>query len=290
MNFNDFPKVNYELDNLGNRIVLTDVTRGVKISETGIGSSSFYKSYRVQDGMRPDTVSQLLYGRPDYHWTIFVANQQLKSGMAAWPLSDAEFERYIIQKYDDWAVMSFYPKATNSPTSITFGDVALTTRFLPYLYIYPSSFPTHFAKIDHYDWSRCQLWVSNTLIGTSNVELFISESTGEYKLHIDPSAPGDVLSAWYALGLGDKILTLAPGGYSKALSKYAPYQYTEQHVLENGVETLDAYTAITSLSPSTFVTYLEAEDTLNQGKTFITVVDPAKIVKFVQQYTSIIRL
>lgn len=289
MNFDLFPLVNYNLDDLGNKLVLTDFTRAVKISESKLASSNFYATYRISDGERPDQISEILYGRSDWHWTIFLANPSLRNGMAMWPLSDEQFDKYITAKYDSFGVISFNPEPQEDPDSITLGDVPLNDTYLPWLYVYPAGDDSKRAKISHYDWTRCQLWIDNTLVGANDVDLFLDSPT--FQLYIDPLAPSGVIADWDELGLGDKILTAAPREYTKALSKYAPYQYTALNTLENDVETLDAYTAIMlgEEAIATYITYRDAETVLNERKTMINVVDPSQIVKFVQSYGDIIR-
>jgi hypothetical protein len=41
--------------------------------------AAFYTYYDIQNGDRPDQVSQKLYGRSDLHWTFAIMNDFTKS-------------------------------------------------------------------------------------------------------------------------------------------------------------------------------------------------------------------
>jgi hypothetical protein len=47
--------------------------------------AAFYTYYDIQNGDRPDQVSQKLYGRSDLHWTFAIMNDDIK--IQGWPLS-----------------------------------------------------------------------------------------------------------------------------------------------------------------------------------------------------------
>lgn len=56
-----------------------------------------YDEYWVQDGERPDSVSNKFYGVPYYHWVILVTNGLT---LKTWPKSDKRFSNYIENKYE----------------------------------------------------------------------------------------------------------------------------------------------------------------------------------------------
>ncbi len=98
--FRIFPKVDY--DNLGDGVMtkVIDIFRFVKTNQKFTDELSLYMYYEIQEGNRPDVLSQLLYGTPEYYWTFFIINEHLRSGLSSWPLSSGEFEKYIAEEYN----------------------------------------------------------------------------------------------------------------------------------------------------------------------------------------------
>lgn len=61
----------------------------------------YYLNERIRDGERPDQLSTRLYGSPNYYWTFFVVNPQLRLGeIHQWPLSQRKLEEVIDEIYD----------------------------------------------------------------------------------------------------------------------------------------------------------------------------------------------
>lgn len=185
MYFTKFPKIQYNV--LGNVFSFTDITRMVKIDKSRSipDTISEYTYYKIQDGARPDVVSQELYGKVDYYWTFFAINEQLKGNLYYdWPLSYQQLERMFTNEYDYCSAITFRPihniiaefnNKTYSPNSRNiFENAVLDEKYLPYLQIVAknSSITTIdrrdvvqqadmnlYAKILKYDSRLCQLVV-----------------------------------------------------------------------------------------------------------------------------------
>ena len=97
--FKKFPTVQYDFDRNGIFQSMTDIFRHVKPLENFIDNSLAYRFYEIQDGERPDIVSQNLYGTPNYYWTFFVVNERLHDGYREWPMSSIDFSEYLDKKY-----------------------------------------------------------------------------------------------------------------------------------------------------------------------------------------------
>ena len=76
--FTNFPLTNYTFgtqpavtayQNLGIYVDLVDQVKD---------DAAFYEYYNVKNGDRADQISQVLYGRPDLHWTFFLLNDKVK--------------------------------------------------------------------------------------------------------------------------------------------------------------------------------------------------------------------
>lgn len=111
--FKHFPQVEYnffvETDKkIARKIQLNvaDIFRNVDVDDFAIDNYVTYLLYDIQDGERPDVVSQKLYGTTDYHWTFFVVNNSLKNGLQDWPLSSGQLERFMQVYFDKWQVIS----------------------------------------------------------------------------------------------------------------------------------------------------------------------------------------
>lgn len=106
--FRQFPKIQYDFQDNGIDTRIIDIFRFVKADDRYLDDLSTYSFYQIQNGDRPDIVSNLLYGTPDYYWTFFVINEQLKTGLSGWPMSTEQFEDYMTTEYDG-IVIETYP-------------------------------------------------------------------------------------------------------------------------------------------------------------------------------------
>ena len=99
MFFRNFPKTTY--DYLGNGVdsIIHDIFRFVKPIDHFRDELDTYQFYQISEGDRPDVVSQKLYDTPEYYWTFFVINDNLRGGLSSWPLSSEELEKYLDDIY-----------------------------------------------------------------------------------------------------------------------------------------------------------------------------------------------
>ena len=97
--FRNFPKTDYDFLGNGVQTRIIDLFRFVKPNEQFTDELAFYSYYEIQEGDRPDVVSQKLYGTPEYYWTFFIINEHLRTGLSSWPLSSDEFEKYMAEEY-----------------------------------------------------------------------------------------------------------------------------------------------------------------------------------------------
>lgn len=101
--FNQFPVRTYDADKDGIQDTVTDIFRYVDVDDKPIDSISSYIFYEIEDGERPDIVSQKLYGTPDYYWTFFVINDSLKHGLEDWPMSTQEFNDSMEENFSQFS-------------------------------------------------------------------------------------------------------------------------------------------------------------------------------------------
>jgi len=99
--FSKFPKISIQVDNDDlTRVDYTDLFRFVDVNELKLLNFSNYSYYEIENGDRPDIVSQKLYDTPNFYWTFFIINDHLKDGMEQWPLSNQALNKYIDEKYN----------------------------------------------------------------------------------------------------------------------------------------------------------------------------------------------
>lgn len=95
--FNNFPFVNYTFGNEAGATVFQNMGVYVDLIDLAKDNSSFYNYYNIQNGDRPDQVSQKLYNRPDLHWTFPIMNNNIK--LQGWPLSYNDLVAKIKDNY-----------------------------------------------------------------------------------------------------------------------------------------------------------------------------------------------
>lgn len=89
MFFSFFPSLQYDSS------FLVDLSRRIQAIE--IDDPKFlYDEYVVQDGERPDALSNRFYEVPYFHWVLLVTNGLT---LQTWPKSERRFEEYISNKY-----------------------------------------------------------------------------------------------------------------------------------------------------------------------------------------------
>jgi hypothetical protein len=102
--FQNFPTMQYDLYDDSHTLEFVDIFRTVRPKASIKEDLLLYSKYTIQDGERPDHLSQKFYGSPDYYWTFFMVNENLVNVHTDWPLSRKEFEKMIAQKYDGYVL------------------------------------------------------------------------------------------------------------------------------------------------------------------------------------------
>ena len=121
MFFSQFPSLQYDFNRTGTIDRMVNIFRSVR-PETlqELDNITVYKDYEVYDGMRPDALSQKLYGTPDFYWTFFIINDFLHDGLQVWPLSENSLRKYIEKNYSGKA-LCFKPDVVEDADGIPQG-------------------------------------------------------------------------------------------------------------------------------------------------------------------------
>lgn len=95
--FANHPSVQYVFGNQGQVALFNDLSVYVDLVDQVKTNIAFYEKYTILDGERPDTLSQKMYGSPDYHWTFFLMNDSIRE--AGWPLPQRDLRNYVKERY-----------------------------------------------------------------------------------------------------------------------------------------------------------------------------------------------
>ena len=112
--FTQFPNFTYDLQDNNNFINAKNLFRHVDVNDVLAQNSFNYTYYEIQQGERPDIVSQNLYGTPDYYWTFFIVNESLKNGLQSWPKDSSTLEDEMVLEFDPYGALVCVPHMASS--------------------------------------------------------------------------------------------------------------------------------------------------------------------------------
>lgn len=98
--FDLFPKVPYNTGGkqLTTYDTVTNVFFRLRVLKSVLDNISAYYEHTVQDGDTPEILAEKVYGNPEAHWIILLANE-IVDPQYGWPLDSRSFNKYIINKY-----------------------------------------------------------------------------------------------------------------------------------------------------------------------------------------------
>lgn len=122
--FSQFPQINYF------NVLATNITLRAAFLEKIKQQASVFYPYSIREGETADAIATWYYGRPDYDWIIYLANDMVDPH-TAWPKTQPQFQDYIIKKYGSveaaQAQIAFYRKNPDvNYISIDGADFSLT--------------------------------------------------------------------------------------------------------------------------------------------------------------------
>ena len=99
-NLGDFLYVNRTRDgiNEGDYSLVKNLFKRAKLREDIYQDLNFFSKFDVLGDDRPDNVADLIYGDPTLDWVVLLSNN-IVNVQSEWPLSQADFNRYITEKY-----------------------------------------------------------------------------------------------------------------------------------------------------------------------------------------------
>ena len=99
-NLGDFLYVNRTRDgiNEGDYSLVKNLFKRAKLREDIYQDLAFFSKFDVLGDDRPDNVADIIYGDPTLDWVVLLSNN-IVNVQSEWPLSQADFNRYITEKY-----------------------------------------------------------------------------------------------------------------------------------------------------------------------------------------------
>lgn len=256
MFFRNFPRTTYDYLGDGINRNIVDIFRFVQPITKFADELDTYTFFQITEGDRPDIVSQLLYGTPEYYWTFFIVNEGLKNGISSWPLSSQEFEKYIEEEYSGTVITCRSKYVYDGDGLLVSIEDSLANRFE----------------------------IGEPVVG------FLSGATGIIKSK-DPNLQQLVITNVDGVFQENEIIR---GTYTEDfITSYqaidwqlAPHHYEDGDGRE--VDNSLFISGAKSWTESTIVTYREYETNLNEQRSKIRVVQPSRIFEFATAYQDLI--
>lgn len=86
------------LDTETKAVILTDITRNIRFRRDVLANITVYDYYDIVEGETPEIVAEKIYGNAMYHWIVMLVNERYDY-LGDWPLTQANLDQYVIDKY-----------------------------------------------------------------------------------------------------------------------------------------------------------------------------------------------
>ena len=97
MFFTNYPRTLYQFGSEQSATAIQNISVYVDIIDQIKDNINFYETTEIQDGERPDTLSQELYGTVRYYWTFYLLNDNIRE--RGWPLTVQQIRTRAINDY-----------------------------------------------------------------------------------------------------------------------------------------------------------------------------------------------
>ena len=74
--------------------------RRYKLNDDIFSNAVFFNQYAIEDGERPDTLADKIYGDPFYDWVILLTNNMVNA-QYDWPMTNYELYKVLESEYED---------------------------------------------------------------------------------------------------------------------------------------------------------------------------------------------
>ena len=162
MYFKDFPNFLYDFNynnDVNKTSVVTDITRNVRFRKELLSSITYYDEYDIVDGETPEIIAEKIYGNPEYHWIIMLANDRYDY-INDFPMINSSLVKHAADKYNpvlysnsgDW-----YFTGSGSNRRLYFKVSNASDAFNPH-YLTTSVYYTVTGKTNNGDFTISETW------------------------------------------------------------------------------------------------------------------------------------
>ena len=95
--FQFVPTINYKFGDETTNARFKNISIYTDVLDQVADGISSYEDYFIIPGERPDHVSDKLYGTPEYHWTFYLMNDNIRE--QRWPVTDSRLYDLSLEKY-----------------------------------------------------------------------------------------------------------------------------------------------------------------------------------------------
>ena len=107
--FSNFPVVQYKFGDEDTNDLFRNLSNYTTVVDQIKNENSLYEDYQVIENQRPDQVSYILYDNPNFHWTFFLMNDNLRE--QGWPLTNLELLNFAKRKFPNKVLLPATPRA-----------------------------------------------------------------------------------------------------------------------------------------------------------------------------------
>ena len=100
--FKDFPSVEYRFGDEETFTKFQHLGTSIDVIDQMKSYVSFYETYQIQNGERPEQLSYKIYNNTDYYWTFYLLNDHLRQ--SGWPIRDADLYPKVQEYYPNTVI------------------------------------------------------------------------------------------------------------------------------------------------------------------------------------------
>jgi len=105
--FSKFPKLIYDIKGNGEVSLFTHILKRVKLNAVSSTNTQLFDYYQVSQGEKPEDIAFKYYGDATLHWVILLVND-IVDRFHQWPMTVPQFEKFVIDKYDNPDALHHY--------------------------------------------------------------------------------------------------------------------------------------------------------------------------------------
>lgn len=187
--FEPFPTITY------NGVACKNITKRTALTRDVRNNFAAFYNFELQDGNRPDIVAHQVYGDQYFDWVVYYANQ-IVDPYHGWCLSQDEFTKYIINKYNSIAeaterINHYRVKVDDATLTVAAFEVQTPGRKKYWTPVYDDAYNILFYKRVNVDWkinTNSMVRLVGTLTNTTTADFTVGE-------HVTQVSGGVVVAA-----------------------------------------------------------------------------------------------